>query len=175
MWTGGLLSAVSGLRPRLTDRGVAVCLRAGLLSVVDESPDDGQSHVHGQGQGDLVFCREGREQLGHPVPAVALQVVEQCPAGVGDGYHSGSPVSGVIDPGHETLPFQPLNQFGHGRLADARRGGQHRHPGGSFPIKRAQRQVGSQTQSSANSEVPNHEDRRLFKPLDSELSADTAV
>ena len=40
------------------------------------------------------ICREGREQLGHPVPAVAPLVVEQYPAGVGDGYDSGPPVSG---------------------------------------------------------------------------------
>jgi len=131
--------------------------------------------MHGQGQGDLVLCREGREQLGHPFPAVAPLIVEQRAARLGDGYQSDSPVSGVLDPGHETLPFQPLNQFGHRRLADARRCGQHRHPGGPLPIKRAQRQVGSQTQSCANGQVPNHEDRRLFKPLDSDLSADAAV
>ena len=105
-----------------------------------------QSHVHGQSQSDLLICREGREHLGHPVPAVAPLVVEQCPTGVGDGYQSGPPVSGVVDPCHQTLPFQPLNQFGHRRLADIRRHGQRRHPGRSFPIKRAQRQVGSQTQ-----------------------------
>ena len=160
---------------RLTDRDVAICLRAGLLRVVDESPDDGQSDVHGQGQGDLLICREGREQLGQPVSAVAPLVVKQCPAGIRDGYQGGPPVFGIVDPGHQTLPFQPLNQFGHRRLADACRRSQCRHPGWAFPIKRAQRQVGSQTQSSANTQVPNHEDRRLFKPLDSLLSADTAV
>ena len=54
----------------------------------------------------------GPRQLGHPVPAVTPLVVEQRPAGVGDGYQSGPPVSGVVDPGHQTPPFQPLNQFG---------------------------------------------------------------
>jgi hypothetical protein len=168
-------SAVHDLRSQLTNRDVAVCLRAGLLRVVDESPDDGQSDVHGQGQGDLLICREGREQLGQSVPAVSPLVVKQCPAGIGDGYQCGPPVSGIVDPGHQALPFQSLNQFGHRRLADACRRGQCRHPGWSFPIKRAQRRVGSQTQSSANTQVPNHEDRGLFKPLDSDLSADTAV
>jgi hypothetical protein len=170
-----LRSAVRGSCPRLTDRDVSSCLRAGLLRVVDESPDDGQSDVHGQRQGELVTCREGREELGQLLPAVAQLVVKQCPAGIGDGYQSGPPVSGIVDPGHQTLPLQPLNKFGHRRLADACRRGQCRHPGWSFPIQRAQRQVGSQTQSGANTQVPNHEDRRLFKPLDSDLSADTAV
>jgi len=45
---------------------------------------------------------------------------------------------------------------------------------GSFPMKRAQRHVGGQTQSCAIGQVPSHEDRRLFKPLDSVLSADPA-
>jgi hypothetical protein len=39
-------------------------LSAGSVSVVDESADDGQSHVHGQGQRGLVFCRQARQQLG---------------------------------------------------------------------------------------------------------------
>ena len=55
--------------------------------------------MHGQGQGYLVFCREGCEQLGHPFPAVALLIVEQRAAVVGDGYQSDPPVSGVLDPG----------------------------------------------------------------------------
>jgi len=37
---------------------------------------------------------------------------------------------------------------------------------GPFPIKHPQRQVGSQTQPCTNGQVPNHQDRRLFKPLD---------
>ncbi|MDT5162537.1 MAG: hypothetical protein QOC90_2847, partial [Mycobacterium sp.] len=58
---------------------------------------------------------------------------------------------------------------------DARRRSQRRHPGWPLPLKGAERQVRSETQSSANGQVPNDEDRRLFKPLDSDISADTTV
>jgi len=137
----------------------------------------GQSHVHGQGQGDLVFCREGRQQLGHPVPAVAFLIVEQRAAGVGDGYQGGPPVSGVLRPGSRdpAVPAaEPVRSSPAGRCSPRR---PTRSPrAGPLPIKRAQRQVGSPDPVLCEGlSAETMRIARLFKPLDSDLSADAAV
>jgi hypothetical protein len=59
---------------------------------VDESADDGQSYVHGQGQRGLVFCWQGGQQFGQLVAAAAPLFVQRRPPVVGDGYQSGPPV-----------------------------------------------------------------------------------
>jgi hypothetical protein len=72
---GGIARSVRIFIDSHAGAAVGRSLGAGPVSVVDESADDGQSHVYGQGQRGLVFCRQSRQQLGQPVAAVAALIV----------------------------------------------------------------------------------------------------
>src|SRR6478672_9562124 len=99
-----LLSPAPGLRPRRSVEGAIDCRNMGPTSLVDESPNDGQSDMHGQLQCGLVVCRKGREHLGQLFAALAPRINAQCPPGVAEAYQSNPSVFGVVDPGHQALP-----------------------------------------------------------------------
>jgi hypothetical protein len=120
-------------------------------------------------------CWQGREQHGQPVAALAPMITTQRPPGVAEAYQRNPPVFGVVDPGHQALPLQPLNHLGHRRLTDARRRGQCRHPEGSFLIKRAQRQDRGQVRCCTIGQVPHNQHRRLLEPLGSVVSGVGAI
>ena len=84
-----------------------------------------------------------------------------------DGYA----IVRVSEPGHQTLPLQPLDQLSHRRLADPFLSGQRGEPNRTFSTHPVQQEPGRCAQARSVAQIPRCQIHRLIEGLADETGA----